>query len=104
MSVWTIILAASIAVLAIKLVGYLVPPRVLEKRGAAETAELATVALLAALVVVQTASVGQALSVDARLPAIVVAAVLLAARAPFILVIVAAAVTAAVLRGLGWAA
>ena len=104
MTVWTIILTASIAVLTIKLVGYLVPPRVLEKRGAAETAEHVTVALLAALVVVQTVGDGQSLSVDARLPAVVVAAGLLAARAPFILVIVAAAATAAVLRTLGWAA
>jgi hypothetical protein len=40
---------------------------------------------------------------DARLPALVVAAGLLAVRAPFILVILAAALAAALLRMLGWA-
>ncbi|WAB81091.1 AzlD domain-containing protein [Microcella daejeonensis] len=104
MTVWQIILLASIAVLALKLLGYLVPPSVLEKPAAARTAQLTTVALLSALIVVQTASVGQALVVDARLPAIAVAAALLAVRAPFILVILAAALTAAALRALGWAA
>ena len=83
MTLWQIILLASIAVLALKLVGYLVPPRVLETPTAARTANLTTVALLSALVV---------------------AAGLLAVRAPFILVIVAAAASAALLRMLGWAA
>ena len=104
MTLWQIILLASIAVLALKLVGYLVPPRVLETPTAARTANLTTVALLSALFVVQTVSAGQQLVLDARLPALVVAAGLLAVRAPFILVIVAAAASAALLRMLGWAA
>lgn len=104
MTLWQIILAASIAVLAIKLLGYLVPPRVLEKPAAARTAELVTVALLSALIVVQTVGAGQGLVLDARLPAIGVAAGLFALRVPFIFVIVAAAATAAALRALGWAA
>lgn len=104
MTIWQIILVASIAVLGLKLVGYLVPPRALETPTAARTANLVTVALLSALIVVQTVSVGQDVVLDARLPAIVVAAGLLAVRVPFILVIVAAALTAAVLRMLGWAA
>lgn len=104
MTLWQIILLASIAVLALKLLGYLVPPSVLEKPAAARTAQLTTVALLSALIVVQTVSTGQSLVLDARLPAVVVAAALLALRAPFILVILAAAVTAAALRALGWAA
>lgn len=102
MTVWQIIILASIAVLGIKLLGYLVPPRVLEAPRAARTAELTTVALLSALIVVQTVGAGQALMIDARLPAVVVAAALFAARVPFILVIVAAAATAAVLRSFGW--
>ena len=72
MTLWQIILLASIAVLALKLVGYLVPPRVLETPTAARTANLTTVALLSALIVVQTVSVGQQLVLDARLPALVV--------------------------------
>lgn len=102
MTVWQIIILASIAVLAIKLLGYLVPPRLLESPRAARTAELTTVALLSALIVVQTAGAGQELVVDARLPAVAVAAVLFALKVPFVVVIISAAACAAVLRQLGW--
>lgn len=102
MTIWQIIIVASIAVLAIKLIGYAVPPSLLESARSARTAELTTVALLAALIVVQTAGIGQGIMIDARLPAIVVAAVLFALRVPFIVVIIAAAATAAGLRLLGW--
>ncbi|MDO8337935.1 MAG: AzlD domain-containing protein [Microcella sp.] len=104
MTVWQIIIVASIAVLAIKLVGYLVPERVLQTPTAARTANLMTVALLSGLIVVQTIGSGQGILIDARLPAIVAAAGLFALRVPFILVIVAAAGVAAALRALGWAA
>ena len=104
MTLWKIVLLASIVVLALKVLGYLVPPTVLERPVAARTAGLTTVALLAALIVVQTVSTGQSIVLDARLPAVVVAAGLLAVRAPFILVIIAAALVAAALRALGWAA
>lgn len=102
MTIWQIILIASIAVLAIKLLGYLVPPKLLEAPRAARTAELTTVALLSALIVVQTAGVGQGLVIDARLPAVAVAAVLFALKVPFVLVIIAAAACAALLRLAGW--
>ncbi len=102
MTVWQIILLASIAVLAIKLLGYLVPPRLLESPRAARTAELTTVALLSALIVVQTAGAGQELVIDARLPAVAVAAVLFALKVPFVVVIIVAAACAALLRQLGW--
>jgi hypothetical protein len=47
---------------------------------------------------------GSAIVIDARVAALVVGAVLLRIRAPFIVVGLAAAVVAAVLRALGWAA
>lgn len=102
MTVWQIILLASILVLGIKLLGYVVPPRVLQAPTAARTAELTTVALLSALIVVQTIGVGQGVVIDARLPALGVAAGLFALRVPFIVVIVAAATTAAAIRAMGW--
>jgi hypothetical protein len=102
MTLWHIILLASILVLALKLLGYVVPSRVLEAPRAARTAELTTVALLSALVVVQTVGAGQGVVIDARLPALGVAAMLFALRVPFILVIGAAAATAAGFRTLGW--
>ena len=65
MTVWQIILLASIAVLAIKLAGYLVPERVLQTPTASRTANLVTVALLSALIVVQTVGAGQGILIDA---------------------------------------
>jgi hypothetical protein len=97
-SLWNLILIASIAVLALKLAGYLVPPSVLEKPTPSRIAGLLTVALLAALVAVNTLTSSRDIVLDARLPALVVAGGLFALRVPFIVVLIAAAVTAALLR------
>ncbi|MFC5501812.1 AzlD domain-containing protein [Lysinimonas soli] len=104
MTTWNLVLLASAAVLALKLVGYLVPPSFIERPTPSRVATLLTVALLSALVVTQTVQSGAHIVLDARLPALGVAAVLLAIRAPFIVVVLAAAVVAAVLRLLGWMA
>ncbi|MCW4458080.1 AzlD domain-containing protein [Microbacterium sp. MPKO10] len=98
MTLWHIVLAASIICAALKLAGYSIPPRVLEKPSVSRVADLMTVAMLAALITVQTLGEGQAIVIDARLPALGVAAVLLALRTPFLVVVVAAAVVAALLR------
>jgi hypothetical protein len=97
-TIWHIVLFASAVVLALKLSGYLVPREFVERPAPARIVNLLTVALLAALVAVQTLGAGSGIVVDARLPAVGVAAVLLALRAPFIVVIVGAAATAALLR------
>lgn len=98
MTVWQIVILASIAVFGLKLVGYLVPPSFVEKPTPARVANLLTVALLAALIVVQTLARGQEVVFDARVPAVLVAAGLLALRVPFIVVVIAAAAVAAVIR------
>lgn len=103
MTLWTAVLAASVLCLALKAVGYLLPQSWLDAPRPARIADLLTVALLSALVVVQALGAGTAIVVDARVPAVIVAAVLLWARAPFLVVVVAAAATAALLRALGWA-
>ncbi|GGK86593.1 hypothetical protein GCM10007382_03200 [Salinibacterium xinjiangense] len=100
MTVWQVVILASIAVLVLKLLGYLVPPSLIEKPVPARIAGLLTVALLSALIVTQTIGSGQGVTLDARVPALVVAAGLFALRVPFILVIVAAAATAALIRAL----
>lgn len=100
---WTAVLLASIACLALKEIGYAVPGHWMEKPRVARTADLLTVALLGALVAVQTLASGQAVVVDARVPAVIVAGVLLLVRAPFLVVVIAAAVVAALLRLWGWA-
>ncbi|KTS90938.1 branched-chain amino acid transporter AzlD [Microbacterium testaceum] len=104
MTLWTAVLAASVLCLALKAVGYLLPARWLEAPRSARIADLLTVALLSALVMVQTLGAGAAIVVDARVPAVGVAALLLWARAPFLVVVAAAALTAALLRLWGWAA
>jgi len=98
MTIWQIVILASIAVLAIKLVGYLIPPSLVERPKPARVANLLTVALLAALIAVQTLGAGQAIVFDARVPALVVAAALFALRVPFIVVVAAAALVAAGIR------
>src|SRR6478752_723963 len=104
MTLWSAILLAAVICLALKAVGYLVPPKVLEAPRPARISDLLTVALLAALVAVQTLGAGQAVVVDARVPALLVAAGLLWLRQSFLVVVVGAAVVAALLRLWGWAA
>ena len=62
--------------------------------------DLIAVPVLAGLVAVQTFSAGRHLVLDARVPALAVAAVLVWRRAPFLVVVLAAAGTAALLRAL----
>lgn len=104
MTLWNAVLVASIICVAVKTLGYLVPARLMQAPRPARIADLLTVALLAALVAVQTLGAGQAIIVDARVPAVLVAAVLLLLRAPFLVVVTTAAVVAALLRLWGWAA
>lgn len=65
---------------------------------ARQALDLVAVPLLAALIVVQTFGDAQRLVFDARVPALAVAAVLVWRRAPFLVVVLAAAATAALLR------
>lgn len=103
MTTWGWVLVAAVACLAIKLLGYVVPPRVLEDDRVAHTAGMVTVGLLAALVVIQTfGGPGGSLVLDARLVAVAVAAVALACRAPFLVVVVLGAAAAALVRLIGW--
>ena len=63
---------------------------------------LLPVALLAGLVVTQTAGGDDGIVIDARLAAVALAVVLLWLRANFVVVVFAAAALAAGLRALGW--
>jgi hypothetical protein len=92
MTLWLIVIIASLACVALKIGGYLVPESFLEKPMPSRVANLLTVALLAALVAVQTLAAGTQLVLDARVPAILVAAGLFALRVPFIVVVSAAGV------------
>jgi hypothetical protein len=71
---------------------------VLDHERLQRAAALLPLALLAALVVVQTFSHGRSLAVDARAAGLAAAGVAVLRRAPFIVVVVVAAATAAVVR------
>ena len=62
--------------------------------------QLSSQARQAALILVQTLADGQRLVADARVPALAVASVLVWRRAPFLVVVLTAAVAAALLRAL----
>lgn len=98
---WVAVLAASAVCFGLKAAGYLAPAHWLERPRVVRVAGLVTVGLLAALIAVQTFGAGRALVVDARLAAVIVAALALWRRAPFIVVVVLAAATAALLRAAG---
>ena len=100
--VWIAVLATAAGCYLFKLAGLTVPQRVLASPRVRRFAELVPVALLAALSAVQTATSGHSLDLDpARLAGMAAAVIPLLLRAPFLLVIVAAAGTAAVLHALG---
>ena len=104
MSLWSVILVASAVVAATKFIGFVLPASVTENDVVQRVSDAVTVALLASLVVIQTAGAGNSIVVDARLVAVVVAGFLLWRRVPFIVVILAAAIVAAGIRFLGWLA
>lgn len=101
-STWLVVIASSVGAYALKLTGYLIPAPVLARPSVRRVAALLPVALLAALVVVQTLAAGPALVVDARLAGVAAAVIALALRAPFLIVISIAAAVAAAARALGW--
>ena len=102
MSLWIWLLIACVLAYAWKLVGYFVPARLLEDPRMSRVAGTMTIGLLASLTVVNTVATGQSLAADARMGALVAAAAALALRAPFLVVVLAGAGTAALLRALGW--
>lgn len=103
MTLWHTILIASVIVAATKVVGHAIRATVLERPRPKRVLELLTVSLLAGLIAVQTLGDGQAIAVDARVPAVGAAIVLFWLRVPFIVVILVAAGIAAALRQLaGW--
>ena len=104
MNSWFAVLAASFAVFSWKMLGYLVPRKLLESKNLAKLAGYLTIGLMAGLVGVQTFTTpsqtgdGQLVTFDERLIALFLAGVLLKLKAPFIVVVVCSATFVAVLR------
>ena len=103
MTLWSTVLLASALVFALKFLGYVVPHQVLDGVVVSRVTAMLPVALLSALVAVQTFTAsGGGLTVDARAAGLAVAVTALLLRAPFLVVVILAAATAATLRALGW--
>jgi uncharacterized membrane protein len=99
MNLWALVLATAGGCYALKLGGYLVPARLLDGPRLRRLIELLPVALLAALVVVEAVASGRHLDFDgARLAGFGAGAIAVWCRAPFLVVVVVAAVVAALIR------
>jgi hypothetical protein len=98
---WLGVLVAAAACYLFKLAGLSVPKRVLEDRRVQLAAVLLPVALLAALIAIQTFATADRLTIDARAAGLGCALVALLLRAPFLVVVVVAAAATALLRLIG---
>jgi branched-subunit amino acid transport protein len=95
---WLAILLTGLGCYVLKLAGLSIPATVLENPLVERIADLIPVALLAALVGVQVFASGTSLTIDARVAGLLAALVALLLRAPFIVVVLVAALTAALIR------
>lgn len=95
---WAAIVVTAVGCYALKLAGLSVPDRVLDRPFVRRLADLIPVALLGAIVAVGSFSTEQSLTADARLAGIGAGVIALLCRAPFIVVVVVAAGTTALLR------
>ena len=97
-ALWTIVVVASVGCYLLKLAGLSVPAAWVEQPWVARVVDFVPAALLAALVGVQAATSGNSLVIDGRLVGLAVAALALALRAPFILVLVLAGAAGALVH------
>ena len=93
---WWAVAALCGAAYALKAAGVALAGRA--QRADALPLELVVVPVLAALILVQTIGGDRAIVLDARLPAVLVAAFLVWRRAPILVIVLAAGATAALLR------
>ena len=98
---WPPVLIASVLCYLEKLAGYLLPQRVLDRRFVHHVASLLPVALLTGIVTVQAVTTRHAVVLDARVPGLAVAFLLMWRRANFLVMVVAASATTALVRHLG---
>lgn len=97
-ALWAAVLAGSIGCYLLKLAGLSVPASWVEQPWVARVVDFVPAALLAALVAVQASSSGQQLVMDGRLAGLAVAALALALRAPFVVVLILAGAAGALVH------
>jgi uncharacterized membrane protein len=97
-TLWAGIALMAVGCFALKYAGLSVPERVLNHPVTLRAADLIPVALLGALIAVQVFADDSSIRIDARLFGLGVAAVLLTLRVPFLPMVFAAALAAALVR------
>ena len=97
-ALWLTVLVGSLGCYLLKLAGLSVPAAWVERPWVTRFVEFVPAALLAALVAVQATTSDGALVVDGRLLGLAVAALALALRAPFIVVLVLAGAAGALVH------
>jgi len=95
---WWGVLAVAAGCYGLKLLGLSVPERVLEHPLTERAAAFIPVGLLAALVLVQGFTTGSAITLDARIVGLAVAAILLWRNVSFLPMLIAAAASTALVR------
>lgn len=102
MTLWIALIATAAGCYLLKYAGLAAPRRLLDNPWLQRFALAVPIALLAALIAVQALGDGQSLNWDtARMAGVGAALLALVLRAPFLVVVVAAAGTTAALRALG---
>lgn len=99
---WPAVVVGALGCYLIKLAGYVVPESWLSTPLLRRITALIPVALLSALIGLWTFVDGTSITIDARIVGVAFAIVALLLRAPFLVVIVGAAATTAIVRALGW--
>ena len=97
-TLWTVVLVGSVGCYLLKLAGLSVPAAWVESPWVSRVVEFTPAALLAALVAVQAATSGDDLVLDGRLVGLAAAALALALRAPFIVVLLLAGAAGALVH------
>jgi hypothetical protein len=96
-AIWVAVIGTSALAFALKYFGHSVPEKYLTNPRMLRINTLIPIALLSALVGVQTLADKSKLVIDQRLAGVAVAAIALALKAPYFVVVIAAAATSAAL-------
>jgi hypothetical protein len=94
MRLWFWVLIAAAAAYAIKLSGYLLPRRLLDRPVIVRLATALTVGLLASLTITNAVGKGQGIVLDSRLLALGAAGIALWLKAPYLVVVIVGAIAA----------
>lgn len=97
---WSAVIGASVLAFVFKFIGQSIPQSLLANPRISKIADLIPTALLAGLVAVQTFANKSELVVDQRLAGLAVAAIALYLRANFLVMLIAATLTSALLHQL----